>query len=195
MRPSVEAHDDAGCIADVLQGNTRRFEDIVRRYQKPLYHHVQRLLKRHEDIDDILQETFVRAYQHLAGFDCGRPLYPWLRRIAFNLAITHLRAAGRLQPLEALPDDFLKDLLDPQQAAERAELQHAMDRAIAALPADQQTIVNLQFRTGLSYQEISQHLQIPLGTVMSRLARAKEKLRAELHDFHVNHRLNDESRM
>jgi len=186
MLPPMANDEDIHCVCDILQGNRHAFAAIVRRYQKQLYAHIQRLIRRHEDIDDILQETFVRAYEHLAEFDTTRPLYPWLRRIAFNLAISYLRAAGRLQPLDDLPDDFLKEFLDPQRELENSELHHAINRAIAGLPDDQQSIVTLQFRNGCSYQEISEQLHIPIGTVMSRLARAKEKLRAELHAFHTS---------
>lgn len=195
MLPQMAPDDDRRCIEEVLRGNSRPFEFIVRRYQMQLYRYLKRLIWRHEDIDDILQETFLRAYQNLADFDTTRPLYPWLRRIAFNLAISHLRAIGRLQPLDSLPDDFLKEMMDPLQEMENAELQRAIDRAIAGLPADQQTILSLQFRGGFSYQEISQQLQIPIGTVMSRLARAKEKLRAELHYFYASRGLSDETRV
>jgi RNA polymerase sigma-70 factor (ECF subfamily) len=78
---------------------------------------------------------------------------------------------------------------------ENSELHVAINRAIAGLPADQQEIISLQFRSGCSYQEISEQLQIPIGTVMSRLARAKQKLRAELHHFNASKGLSDESRV
>lgn len=186
MLPPMANNEDILSIREILRGNQHAFTAIVRRYQKQLYFHIQRLVRRHEDVDDVLQETFVRAYQHLAEFDTTRPLYPWLRRIAFNLAISHLRAVGRLQPIDDLPDDFLKDIFDPQRELENAELHSAINRAIAGLPADQQTIISLQFRNGCSYQEISEQLHIPIGTVMSRLARAKEKLRVELGAFHTS---------
>jgi len=186
MLPPMANDEDILSIREVLKGNQHAFAAIVRRYQKQLYAHIQKFLRRHDDIDDVLQETFVRAYEHLAEFDVTRPLYPWLRRIAFNLAISYLRAAGRLQPIDDLPDDFLKDIFDPQRELENTELHNAINRAIAGLPADQQTIISLQFRNGCSYQEISEQLHIPIGTVMSRLARAKEKLRAELGAFHTS---------
>jgi RNA polymerase sigma-70 factor (ECF subfamily) len=186
MLPPMANDEDIFSIREILKGNHHAFAAIVRRYQKQLYAHIRKLLRRHEDVDDVLQETFVRAYQHLAEFDTTRPLYPWLRRIAFNLAISHLRAVGRLQPLDDLPEDFLKEFLDPQRELENSELQHAINHAIAGLPEDQQTIISLQLRSGLSYEEISAQLHIPIGTVMSRLARAKEKLRIELHAFHAS---------
>ncbi len=186
MLPPMANDEDILSIREVLKGNRHAFTAIVRRYQKQLYAHTRRLIRRHEDVDDVLQETFVRAYQHLAEFDTTRPLYPWLRRIAFNLAISHLRAVGRLQPIDDVPDDFLKEFLDPQRELENSELHVAINRAIAGLPTDQQTIISLQFRNGCSYQEISEQLHIPIGTVMSRLARAKEKLRDELGAFHTS---------
>lgn len=190
------AHDDdLRCIAEILKGNNQPFASIVRRYQMQLYRYVKRLVWRHEDVDDILQDTFLRAYQNLGSFDTSRPLYPWLRRIAFNLAISHLRAVCRLQPLDSLPDDFLREMMDPLHEVEHAELQKAINRAIAGLPADQQTVLSLQYREGFSYREISQHLSIPIGTVMSRLARAKEKLRVELHAFHASRGFSDEPRV
>ncbi|NUO78966.1 sigma-70 family RNA polymerase sigma factor [candidate division KSB1 bacterium] len=169
--------DDAEAIRATLRGDRQAFARLVEKYQRPLYAMLRRLVRQHEDADDLLQECFLRAYQHLKEFEVSRPFYPWLYRIALNLALSSLRRRKWQQPMASL------DLLpsgeeDPDQSIAAREFHVALERAIAKLPAEQRTILLLRTREDMSYQELSQTLGIEVGTVMSRLARAREKLRA-----------------
>ena len=168
--------DDRETIRKTLKGDQRAFERIVLKYQRMLYAVVIRIVRSHDDTDDILQECFLRAYRHLAEFDLSRPLYPWLRQIAANQAISLLRRQARLQPVEN-PDIFPSTENETSRYAERDEFDQALQRAIDTLPVEQRTVLLLRVHENMSYQELSQTLGIEIGTVMSRLARARAKLR------------------
>lgn len=179
LAPSPE---DDNAIAATLAGDCRAFETLVVKYQRPLYAALRRIVRRHEDADDLLQECFVRAFRHLRDFDRERPFYPWLHRIAVNLAITFLRRQAWQQPTSEL-DIFPTMEDDPNQIAESSEFFLALERAIHKLPVEQRTVLLLRTHEGMSYQEMSKQLGIEIGTVMSRLARAREKLRSLLRPF------------
>jgi RNA polymerase sigma-70 factor (ECF subfamily) len=176
---------DRSWIEATLAGDRQAFSNLVVKYQRPLYAVLRRLVRQHEDTDDLLQETFVRAYQHLKDFDLGRPVYPWLHRIAVNLAITFIQRRNRQPNFSALGTDeifptVVADGEDPAEQTEHGEFIAALETAIARLPAEQRIVLLLRTREEMSYQELSEVLGIEMGTVMSRLARAREKLRAWL---------------
>lgn len=169
--------DDEEAIRATLRGERQAFARLVEKYQRPLYAVLRRLVRRHEDADDLLQESFLRAYQNLEAFDLSRAFYPWLYRIAVNLALSALRRRKWHEPVESL-DLFPSTDDDPEKRTGSREFHFALERAIAKLPAEQRTILLLRTREDMSYQELSETLGIEIGTVMSRLARAREKLRA-----------------
>jgi RNA polymerase sigma-70 factor (ECF subfamily) len=163
------------------------FESLVRTYQQRVYALCRRLTGAHQSADDLAQETFIKAFYALDRFDPAWPLYPWLRRIALNAGLNYLKARGRERSLEegslgdrrtprAAPAD------DPEERLERAEFQARLDRAVQSLGPDQKSVFVLRFHEGLSYEEISRALDLPLGTVMSRLNRARQKLKDLLAD-------------
>ena len=180
--------NDRRWIEATLAGDRQAFANLVDKYQRPLYVVLRRLVRQHEDSDDLLQETFVRAYQHLKNFDRSRPFYPWLHRIAVNAAITFIQRRSRQANVNTLSDDeifptAMADGDDPAEQAERHEFLAALEKAIERLPAEQRIILLLRTREEMSYQELSEMLGIEMGTVMSRLARAREKLRAWLRPY------------
>lgn len=170
------AHDDAEAIRATLAGDRRAFARLVEKYQRPLYAMLRRLVRQHEEADDLLQESFLRAFQHLHEFESERPFYPWLYRIALNLALTAMRRRKRFEPSEEL-DRMPAREEEVGESLVAAELHKALEHAIAKLPTEQRTILLLRTREEMSYQDLSETLGIELGTVMSRLARAREKLR------------------
>lgn len=176
--------EERAWIEATLRGEKEAFAQLVAKHQKPLYVALRRLVRRHDDADDLLQEAFVRAYQHLKEFDRGRPFYPWLHRIAVNLALTFIQRRSRqtnfsgLSTEEIFPTAPKTD--NPDEKAERGEMLEALEQAIERLPVEQKVVLLLRTREDMSYQELSEHLGIEIGTVMSRLARAREKLRAWL---------------
>ena len=163
------------------------FETMVRMYQQRVYALCRRLTGAHQSADDLAQETFINAYFALDRFDAAWPLYPWLRKIAINAGLNYLKARGRERPLEdgslgdrrtpaAAPAD------DPEERLERAEFRAKLEWAVESLPPDQKSVFVLRFEESLSYEEISRTLDLPLGTVMSRLNRARQKLKDLLAD-------------
>jgi RNA polymerase sigma-70 factor (ECF subfamily) len=182
--------EDADLVHRILHGSraeqAEAFRSVIEKYQRQLYAMVGRIMLCHEDTDDVLQETFLRAYRSLGRYDSSQPLYPWLRRIALNVALskrkTALRHAGvPLENVMELHSDTNAE--NPLQRLERDELSSRLRIALEALPADQRVVLQLRVYEQLSYQEIAESLGIRVGTVMSRLSRARDKLRRLLHDY------------
>jgi RNA polymerase sigma-70 factor (ECF subfamily) len=168
--------EDRTVILAVMSGDRQAFTLLVKKYQQPIYAAIRRLVRQHEDADDLVQECFVQAYQHLRDFDLNRSFYPWLYRIGINLAISFMRKRKWRSAVDSV-DVFPTAEGGPQTQAETQEFYQALENAIAKLPAEQRAILLLRTREDMSYQEMSETLGIEIGTVMSRLARAREKLR------------------
>jgi RNA polymerase sigma-70 factor, ECF subfamily len=182
-----EHPEDAVLVRKAQQGNMDAFESLVRKHQHRVYALCRRLTGAHQSADDLAQETFIKAYFALARFDAEWPLYPWLRRIALNAGLNYLKARGRERSLEDGPPGDRRTPTaapadNPEERFERAEFQARLDRAVESLPPDQKSVFVLRFHESLSYEEISRTLGLPLGTVMSRLNRARQKLKGLLAD-------------
>jgi RNA polymerase sigma-70 factor (ECF subfamily) len=189
MESSQEA--DRELVLRARDGDRDAFAEIVRSYQRRIYAVAMRMTRRHEVADDITQDTFVRAYRNLGRFEIGRPLKPWLTRIAVNLAINYLNGvAKREQPLytEDAPGGpegarlSRPEPLDsnPERALESEELALDLDRAVSLLPLEQRTVFLLKVVEEMRYEEIAKLLGISEGTVMSRLSRARGRLKVML---------------
>jgi RNA polymerase sigma-70 factor (ECF subfamily) len=181
----VEA-SEAELLAGAQGGNLFAFEEIVRRYQRRVYATALRIVRRHDLADDVTQETFVRAHRALATYDPARPFGPWICRIARNLAINHVRSPqAREEPLdEAAREASAAPAHDgPLSAVLEGEARAVLDRAVGQLPPDQRAVFVLRAYDELSYAEIAEALGLSIGTVMSRLSRAREKLRAALAGY------------
>ncbi|RMD93730.1 MAG: sigma-70 family RNA polymerase sigma factor [Calditrichaeota bacterium] len=181
-------------IQKSLDGDPKAFEWIVRKYQKRLYYTILQIVMNHEDASDILQDTFVKAYTKLSTYDQAFPFYPWLYRIAINTTINFKKQKNRnrLYSLNDNDNNHKLDLSKPANQifdAEEQELIKDLKKALEKIPNEQRMVFVLRVREGLSYQEISEHLQISMGTVMSRLARARNKLRVLLKEY-VGNNLN-----
>jgi RNA polymerase sigma-70 factor, ECF subfamily len=189
---------DKALVARSLAGDREAFAEIVRTYQRRIYAVSMRMTRRHEVADDVTQDTFIRAYKNLGRFELGRPLLPWLTRIAVNLSINYLNGfAKREQSLytEDLPAgptasalDTSEEALeaDPHRRLESKELAEALDRAVRSLSPDQQAVFVLKVVEGMRYEDIAKSLEISEGTVMSRLSRARARLKVLLSD-HLDH--------
>ncbi len=180
---------DRDLIARTLKGDRDAFEAIVRQYQRRVYGVALRMTRRHEVADDIAQETFVRAYTKLHRFELGRPLAPWLTRIAANLSINYLtRAARTEQPFtdegtsSGLPAARPEDS-DPQQSLLSSEFARALDEAVEKLSPEQKAVFILRVHEEMRYEDIAESLDISMGTVMSRLFRARAKLKDLLKNY------------
>jgi RNA polymerase sigma-70 factor (ECF subfamily) len=156
----------------------------VRRYQRRVYATALRIVRRHELADEVVQEAFLRAFESLARFDLARPFGPWICRIAANLAINHVRSpAAREQPLPDPAPEPPSSAPGPLDRLLDAEARAVLRDALSDLPAEQRAVFALRVFEELSYREIADALGIQMGTVMSRLARARERLRDVLAPY------------
>jgi RNA polymerase sigma-70 factor, ECF subfamily len=179
------ATDDRELVERCQRGDLAAFEALVEKYRQRVWRLAVNVLRDQEDAWDVAQEAFVRAWQALPTFRGQSAFYTWLFRIAMNLASDRLRqrgASGRAFGTERVPEeDFERLMVDqdsgPDDEAARTETRARIERALAALPAHHRTIIMLSDLEGLSYKEIAEVLDIPMGTVMSRLHNARKRLR------------------
>ncbi len=176
---------DADLVAKSKLGDTRAFGELVRRYQKPVFRIVLRMVHSQDDADDLTQDTFVRAHRGLKTFKEEFDFHPWLYRIAVNQAINFInrrkrQAAADIDEVPELDMKIGPEPESPLQSASRGELLERLERALDRLPEDQKTVFLLRVQEGLSYEEIAKSMDTPKGTVMSRLARARMALRKHM---------------
>jgi RNA polymerase sigma-70 factor (ECF subfamily) len=173
------SEDEAFLVARARTGDRDAFAELVRRYQRLVFAVSYRLLGDPDLAEDVAQETFIRAFLSLEHFR-GTTMRAWLLRIAHNAALDQLRASARRRtvPLEHASEHASVDV--PEPGIEQAGLRAALEAALAALPVEQRAVVVLADVEGLPYEEIAQTLGLPLGTVKSRLARARMRLRTLL---------------
>ena len=177
---------EAKIIRAVADGNTNAFEDLVLEYQKQVYHIALKMTGNEEDAFDLSQETFLKAYRSLPTFRGEASFGSWLYRMAANLCIDFLRkrkrqGGGQLisldeeeedrRPLE-LPDERY----EPQSALEKKEMRRRVQEGLLRLPDEQRLILVMRDVEDFSYQEIADALKIELGTVKSRIYRARAHL-------------------
>jgi RNA polymerase sigma-70 factor (ECF subfamily) len=177
---------DVELIHRVQSGDTEAFDELMTRYAASVYKVTYSLTRNHADADDLSQETFIRAFRAIARFDEHYQFYTWVRRIAVNLCFNHLKRGKKFRflPLPMSDSDTESpDIADPRPQVADSCLRRDLDAALEKLPPDQRAIFVLRVNEELSYNEISQMLNIPIGTVMSRLNRARERLRGLLKEY------------
>jgi RNA polymerase sigma-70 factor (ECF subfamily) len=174
--------DDAPLIAATLAGDTAAYGRLVGLYQDRLYNSLLRVVG--EDADDIVQDAFVQAYLKLSSFRGSSAFYTWLYRIAFNLAMSHARRVRKTTSLDGLKDGWGSEPTDNQPAPDaglaRREDVELVQSALAELNTEYRTILVLREIDGCRYDEIAEILDLPVGTVRSRLFRARLALRDQL---------------
>ncbi len=181
---------DTELLRAVLAGDTTAYRGLVEKYQSRVYAMVFGMLRNREDARDCTQEAFVKAYNNLERFRLESSFYTWLYRIAMNLSIDLIRKRKRRKQTsfdEAIAsrdgDGGISDLHSgdsPTKSLERKQLYGRIMEALEQLPEDQRQAVLLRELEGLSYREISDVMDIPEGTVMSRLFYARKKLQTIL---------------
>jgi RNA polymerase sigma-70 factor (ECF subfamily) len=184
--PDQQSDDEL--IARAQKGDLRSFDVLVRRYQKRIYFVAYRMVKNHDAADDVAQETFINAYSAIKSFKLGHSLYTWLYRICMNLSINYLKRQKFVIP-ESHFDEESKPLekaaagSDPGELLESKELESRIEKAVDSLPPKYKAVLVLRIYEDLSYQEIAQTLKISIGTVMSRLFRARERMQEMLKEY------------
>jgi RNA polymerase sigma-70 factor (ECF subfamily) len=187
MSDSVDT--DAQLVERVQKGDKRAFDLLVIKYQHKIYALVSRLVNDHAEVQDVTQEAFIKAYRALPNFRGDSAFYTWLYRIAVNTAKNYLVSRNRRPPgsdidvddaAQFAAESGLRDIDSPEQQLQGEQMIRIVDRAIAALPEDLRTALSLREFDGLSYEEIAEVMQCPVGTVRSRIFRAREAIDKEL---------------
>jgi RNA polymerase sigma-70 factor (ECF subfamily) len=176
--------DDHCLIAECLQGRSEAFGELVRRYQDRLYNTAYRLVGNAEDAQDVVQEAFLSAYQSLGGFKGDSLFFTWLYRIAVNTAISLKRKQRVALSIHSDPDQAgVVEPLDPSEesrpehAAEQAEEERRVHQALGRLSPEHRTVLVLKEMEGQKYEAMAELLGVPIGTIRSRLHRARLELR------------------
>ncbi|MEZ5549909.1 MAG: RNA polymerase sigma factor RpoE [Pseudomonadales bacterium] len=174
---------DKELVRRVQKGDKQAFDLLFSRYQHKILNLVSRYLRDPEDVEDVAQEAFIKAFRALPRFRGESSFYTWIYRIAINTAKNHIVARSRRPPgVDVDIDDaqhmdgadFLRESESPEAALARDELSAAIDRAISDLPDDLRSAVTLREFDGLSYEQIAEVMECPVGTVRSRIFRARE---------------------
>jgi RNA polymerase sigma-70 factor, ECF subfamily len=179
---------DAELTDLVAGGEVNAYGVLVRRHQRMIYHVARRMLHNHDDADDVAQEAFIRAYRALDSYDRSRQFSTWLCRIAMNLAInlSQKRRGHVTESLEETEETIgftPTSNLDTAAGVRESELGEAVSVAVTALPESMRSVFVLRTFNDMSYDEIATTLDIPRGTVMSRLARARGHMHEALQLF------------
>jgi RNA polymerase sigma-70 factor, ECF subfamily len=182
---------DAQLVERVQAGDKRAFDLLVSKYQRKVIRLISRLVRDPVEQEDVAQEAFIKAYRALPQFRGDSAFYTWLYRIAVNTAKNYLAAQGRrpytVSEFQSSEDgeffeanDVVEDNNTPESALLTREIAETVNTAIQALPADLRTAITLREIEGLSYEEISQAMNCPIGTVRSRIFRARDSIAEKL---------------
>jgi RNA polymerase sigma-70 factor (ECF subfamily) len=182
----ADVNEDAQLIDETLAGNTSAFGQLVKKYQDRLFNTLVHVTGCHEEAEDVAQEAFVQAYVKLRSFERRSSVYTWMYRIAFNLWITRRRRRrpeiSVEQSREVCGDEPTDATEGPLQRLEREERARQIHQAIGELSEEHRTILVLREMEGCCYETISEILDLPVGTVRSRLHRARIHLKQRLKD-------------
>jgi RNA polymerase sigma factor (sigma-70 family) len=181
-RPDHSTLTDDELIRLIRSGGPDAFEELVRRTRRPAYRLARRITRNHEDADDVVQESFVKAYQAIDRFTLGKAIAPWVLTIVARTALSSIRQSKRraASPLEEpgpdgsapLSERVADPASDPAALTRRLEV----ERAFVSLSEEHRVVLALRVEGDMPYASIAEALGIPVGTVMSRLARAREAL-------------------
>ena len=180
---------DQQLVVRVQKGDNTAFDLLVRKYQHKIAKLVGRYVRDHAEAEDVTQEAFIKAYRALRGFRGDSAFYTWLYRIAVNTAKNYLESRGRrpvsldleLEGLEMLDDsESLREQATPERQLLTGEIATTIQQVLDLLPADLRMAITLREVEGLSYEEIAEIMDCPIGTVRSRIFRAREAVDKEL---------------
>jgi RNA polymerase sigma-70 factor (ECF subfamily) len=166
---------DVELVAACLEGDNRAYEELVRKYQKPIYNLALRMVRKPEDAEDITQTVFVKAYEKLEMYDSSHQFFSWVYRIAINESINFSKKQKRLEEYESGVSGSRK--VTPADEFGADDLTERIGQAILALKMDYRLVIVLKHYHDYSYQEMSDVLGIPEKTVKSRLFSARQQLK------------------
>lgn len=182
---------DQQLVAKVQKGDSRAFDLLVLKYQHKIFGLISRYVHDADEVQDVAQEAFIKAYRALPRFRGDSAFYTWLYRIAINTAKNHLVSRSRRPPgsdVEVEDAEYyeggsaLRDIETPENVLFGAELKAVVEQAIGNLPDDLKTAVTLREFDGLSYEDIADIMDCPVGTVRSRIFRAREAIDVQVKE-------------
>ncbi|MBC6906923.1 RNA polymerase sigma factor RpoE [Saccharophagus sp. K07] len=182
LKPPAQDTDEK-LVARVQQGDKRAFDLLVLKYQHKITAIISRFVRDSAEVHDVAQEAFIKAYRALGNFRGDSAFYTWIYRIAVNTAKNHLVSRGRRPPATDIDvddaeflngADGLRDITSPEHELMKDQLEQVVYKAIQALPEDLRTALTLREMEGMSYEEIAEVMDCPVGTVRSRIFRARE---------------------
>jgi RNA polymerase sigma-70 factor, ECF subfamily len=185
-----EREIDQQLVERAQRGDKRAFELLVEKYQRKLARLLSRLIRDPGEVEDVTQEAFIKAYRALPSFRGDSAFYTWLYRIGINTAKNYLVAMGRRAPTstdveaeeaEGLDGgELLRDINSPESLLLTKEIGDTVNSAIEALPEELRSAIQLRELEGMSYEEIAKLMDCPIGTVRSRIFRARESIAERL---------------
>lgn len=186
---TTEKAADQALVERVQQGDKKAFDVLVLKYQHKVANLISRYIRDQAEVLDVTQEAFIKAYRALPKFRGDSAFYTWLYRVAINTAKNHLAAQARRPPSDDIEAETaeqmdmggaLKEGDTPERLALQREIAETVQRAVDDLPEDLRTAITLRELEGLSYEEIAQAMECPIGTVRSRIFRAREAIDTRL---------------
>ena len=187
---SSSSLEDDKFVRQAINGNQTAFKSLMEKYQKPLYYHVLKMVKNHEQVEDLVQEAFMKAFDNLGSYNTNYAFSTWLYRITTNHTIDYLRkkklqTTSINEPVKTKDGDMeiqISDEAETDRAIIRKERKAIIHEAILNLPDKYRQVIEMRHLEELSYQEISDQLDLPLGTVKAHIFRAREMLYKSLKD-------------
>jgi RNA polymerase sigma-70 factor (ECF subfamily) len=180
---------DQALVERVQRGDKRAFDILVLKYQQKVANLISRYIRDPSEVLDVTQEAFIKAYRALPNFRGDSAFYTWLYRVAINTAKNHLAALSRRPPQDDIEAETaeqmdtgtrLKEQDTPEHLAMQDEMAHTIKQAMDDLPDELRTAITLREIEGLSYEDIAQAMDCPIGTVRSRIFRAREAIDKKL---------------
>ncbi len=193
MPQEAAAFDETALVTQARQGDSEAFNGLAERYQRNIFRLAQNITQNREDAEDVLQETFLKAYEHLPEFHGDSKFYTWIVRIAVNEALMKLRkrkwdkTVWLDEPINTGEDSVAREIAvwedNPEQRYSKEELHDILDKAVNGLAPPYRTVFVLRDMEGLSTEETAEALELSVPAVKSRLLRARLQLRDKLTAF------------
>ena len=181
-----EAISDAECVRKLQRGETDAFETLIRRHQKTIFNLAYRMLGDYDEAAEISQEAFLSAYRAIGNFRGDANFSTWLYRIALNHATTRCKSLNTLQQ-RSVPIENTEPASDPHpgpaESMEKKEIRQRVQQALNRLDPEDAAVILLRDLQDVPYEEVARVLEIPVGTVKSRLHRARQALKSELASY------------
>lgn len=188
--PNKNTKEDKLLVQRAKEGDSKAFERLMKKYRKSVYYMILRMVRNADDADDLTQEAFAKAFTSIHNFDAKFAFSTWLFRIASNNSIDYVRKK-RLTTVSINGDkegedggtiqiDIKDGALDPEEVQLKQQRHQYLRMALDRIPESFRKLVELRYFDELSYEEIAQHLEIPLGTVKAKLFRSRELIEEEM---------------